>query len=351
MIGRDRLVKFLEVRTPKTLDLALITRGLAALAVVWWHAGGNHTTNEAAFPFVPSGRMAVWLFFVLSGYMIGSGFFSGRYTYSFKSLRNFFANRWLRIYPIFFVVLVACYFIHLGLSDIPSQDIWIFLREATLSKWNHEYKLNGVFWTLGIEIQFYLFAPLLLFFQVRSKRQIPIASLLYIAFLIGAKYLDELPGESIDCRNLAGNLMHFQTGILLCALRPKILALPRKWKTGLTKVLPVFAIAALLVSNNLFFVHNTEFLKANGMLLVDFLGASVLVLHIIVEERRRPVHFMGKLLLVLGAFSYGLYAWHGALGIYPSLETNFWVQLPLALALTYLSYLIVEKPVQGLKRS
>jgi len=36
-------------------------------------------------------------------------------------------------------------------------------------KLNHDYVLNGVFWTLGIEMQYYLLAPLLaLFFYTLS---------------------------------------------------------------------------------------------------------------------------------------------------------------------------------------
>jgi peptidoglycan/LPS O-acetylase OafA/YrhL len=53
------------------MDLLLVIRGLAAISVLIWHAGGH----QGGFPFINvPGRTAVWVFFGISGYVIAYGF-------------------------------------------------------------------------------------------------------------------------------------------------------------------------------------------------------------------------------------------------------------------------------------
>lgn len=80
------------------MDLLLIVRGLAAISVVVWHAAGYH--GELPLINIP-GRVAVWVFFGISGYVISLGFFKYRYKLTRSSLLFFYMNRALRIYPLF----------------------------------------------------------------------------------------------------------------------------------------------------------------------------------------------------------------------------------------------------------
>lgn len=61
------------IKTPKFLDLSLMMRGLMASAVVWWHTAGYSLDLPFLQPFNITGRLAVWVFFGLSGYVIGYG--------------------------------------------------------------------------------------------------------------------------------------------------------------------------------------------------------------------------------------------------------------------------------------
>ena len=68
---------FFKINLPRKIDLLLIIRGFLAYAVLVWHFKGyEYPIKELAFITIP-GRMAVWLFFILSGYLIGFGFSSG----------------------------------------------------------------------------------------------------------------------------------------------------------------------------------------------------------------------------------------------------------------------------------
>ncbi len=173
------------------MDLLLIIRGLAAIAVVVWHASGY---NQADMPLINiPGRTAVWVFFGISGYVIAYGFLRKRYALTGAGLRHFYLNRFLRIYPLFLTLSLLAWVTiwatvgtsPIGWSDLPSQLLAL--------QFNHDYKLNGVFWTLGLEIHFYLLAPILVlpfFIKDIAKRWLMVGAcyfgmLAFIWFAIG----------------------------------------------------------------------------------------------------------------------------------------------------------------------
>ncbi|MEP0944664.1 MAG: acyltransferase [Rhizobiaceae bacterium] len=110
-----------------------------------------------------NGWMGVDLFFVLSGFLIGSHLIRRRKDFSTASLGRYFGARALRIVPTYFAVilLVAIGFFPLykPLSqDISSSVIWhmLFLQDYLPSD------LIVAFWSLGVEEKFYIVAPLLI---------------------------------------------------------------------------------------------------------------------------------------------------------------------------------------------
>lgn len=89
------------------MDLLLIVRGLTAIAVVFWHGFGAYHVNEISSLINIPRRTAVWIFFGISGYVISYGFIHKKYSFSFNSLKNFYTNRLLRIYPLFICILIS----------------------------------------------------------------------------------------------------------------------------------------------------------------------------------------------------------------------------------------------------
>ena len=89
------------------MDLLLIVRGLAAIAVVFWHGFGAYHVNEISSLINIPGRTAVWIFFGISGYVISYGFIHKKYSFNFSSLKNFYTNRLLRIYPLFICISLS----------------------------------------------------------------------------------------------------------------------------------------------------------------------------------------------------------------------------------------------------
>ncbi len=324
-----------------------MARGLAAAAVVWWHVAGSELNSPRRAMWTVSGRLAVWLFFILSGYLIGSGFADRRYTWNWASLGRFYRNRWLRIFPLYLFVGVVSFGIHQILGDL-HLSVWELVRELLMLKLRHDYQLNGVFWTLGIEVQFYLVAPILIFLQLYSPRPMVTAVIVYIALI----YLVKLDGfiytDGGDARTLIGNLVHFQTGILICLCRPLILKM--KSTPAVIGTVTLLALAALLICNRLYFFNNHAFLHTNGILLADAMGALVLIAHILLERRKIRRGWLTTAGLILGVLSYGLYAWHSVVQMVPAFSLGFLFVFGLSMICAYLSYRLIEQPALLLKK-
>jgi peptidoglycan/LPS O-acetylase OafA/YrhL len=164
-----------------TIDLLHVIRGLAAISVVIWHAVGYE--GGLSLINVP-GRTAVWVFFGISGYVIAYGFLHRRYLLDGPGLKHFYLNRFLRIYPLF-LLLSLLGWLTLWISSGVSPIGWRDLPEQFFGlQFNHSYVLNGVFWTLGLEIWFYAIAPVLMLpLMLKSARlRLAVVFLSYVAF-------------------------------------------------------------------------------------------------------------------------------------------------------------------------
>ncbi|TFW31850.1 acyltransferase family protein [Massilia horti] len=104
------------------------------------------------------GWAGVDLFFALSGYLIGNQIIKGMRGGAGFSLKNFYARRFLRTLPNFWVVLAlyACWPAFRG--DAPLMPLWRYLTFTQ----NYHLEPGTAFshaWSLSIEEQFYMVLP------------------------------------------------------------------------------------------------------------------------------------------------------------------------------------------------
>jgi peptidoglycan/LPS O-acetylase OafA/YrhL len=110
----------------------------------------------------------VWLFFTLSGYLMGKGFVRGRYTLDESGCRLFYRNRILRIGPVYYLSIIF-----LSIYRYPEvfhwKHGWILLEMAIFDYRIFPINPNGILWSVSTEMQFYLLAPLMVLFLLYMK--------------------------------------------------------------------------------------------------------------------------------------------------------------------------------------
>jgi peptidoglycan/LPS O-acetylase OafA/YrhL len=147
--------------------------------------------------------MGVDLFFVLSGYLIGSQLLRPYTRNAVPSVRLFFLRRAFRVLPAFLVVLFV-YFLFPAFRERPNlPDLWRFLT-FTL---NFGLQAPAAFshsWSLCVEEHFYLVLPFLLIWLMRKpnfrKASVVAAAIflggLIIRFMIWQRYLGPIASDS-----------------------------------------------------------------------------------------------------------------------------------------------------------
>lgn len=127
----------------------------------------DHWLGEAVR--LPLGYFGVNLFFVLSGFLITRILLTSKAkdqrlgrSHGF-SLRQFYIRRSLRIFPIYYVTILALVAIdfpavraHLGWLLTYTPNLWVALHQTWLGAIDH-------LWSLAVEEQYYLFFPFLIF--------------------------------------------------------------------------------------------------------------------------------------------------------------------------------------------
>ena len=136
------------------------------------------------------GWVGVQLFFVLSGFLITGILVDDRGTKGY--FRAFFMRRILRIFPLYYLVLLG-YFVILpmlvrlpaAVSESLGNQVWYWLY---LSNWAAplEHGVKGLphFWSLAVEEQFYLAWPLVVFYADTRRLVKVCIGLAVIAFAV-----------------------------------------------------------------------------------------------------------------------------------------------------------------------
>jgi len=162
-----------------------ILRALAVIFVVLFHL-------EVAG--IESGFLGVDVFFVVSGFLMAILYKTGE-------TKKFFERRAKRLLPAYFttvaITLIASIFIVLPseLGQVATQSIYsiffannfgFWMQNSYFSKTDFNPLLH--LWSLGVEIQFYLIVPLLVWFFRKSKIFLPlvlIGSFVSCVFIVG----------------------------------------------------------------------------------------------------------------------------------------------------------------------
>lgn len=182
-------------------------RFLSILAVLWHHSGIRST-----FPLLERGQSGVFLFFAISGFLITSLMIRERTKHGQVSLKKFYMRRSLRIFPLYYAVLLA-YAVIVFVMERHKPDGQEFFANlpafATYTtNWfvplTHGERVIFYFsWSLAVEEQFYLTWPWVERYVTPQVKMLLLGLIVAIVFgnHIGL-FLSFIPADSLGYRML-----------------------------------------------------------------------------------------------------------------------------------------------------
>ena len=326
-------------------------RAIAVLSVVGFHA----------FPgWVKGGFIGVDIFFVISGFLISSIILANLDAGSFSFI-DFYSRRIRRIFPALLLVLSACFafawyalfagefeqlgkHIAAGASFLSNYAFW---AESGYFDKSAESKTLLHLWSLGIEEQFYIIWPLLLWISWKARFN----PILIIAVLGASSFLFNLFEVNNDVvAAFYSPQTRFWELLVGAALAYATLYKVKFFVSDLrmTKNFLSLAGMSLIIAGFLLIQKETPFpgwwaiLPTAGVALIIASGPETWL------SRRISTRIM----VWFGKISYPLYLWHWPFlsfifivyaEYHPSVQLRL-AAVALAVACAWLTYRLVEKP-------
>jgi peptidoglycan/LPS O-acetylase OafA/YrhL len=384
-------------------------RAVAFLIVMVFHINRmtgdslwNRMANQIASSVSTAGGTGVTLFFVLSGFLLFMPFAKSLlFNSPWPLARVFYMRRFLRIIPAYyvclFVIILTTHPEYLQRDHL--QYLFLFVTFFMDSSRATFRQINGPFWTLATEWQFYMLLPLIALALLWLVRNVPLRYRLQTVTLwLGAlivlglsvrllgEYFSANPAKTVLVpRSLLNVILFFSYGITgkytedfavgmfisLCYIYAQHPSTNRKFAETWQKLsLWLWGIGILICLFDAMWhfnheMHGWPFLNGllpaydwiNEMILAFGFGACIAAILYGPTSLKRP--FEWAPLRWIGLISYSLYMWHLPLlilfqsQVLPLLHisnkflaySTYWVWgLLVIFPLAFLSYMLVEKP-------
>ena len=280
----------------------------------WWRAN----------PFISEiGGLGVTLFFVLSGFLITYLLLIESRQNSKIDIKKFYLRRILRIWPLFYLIVLLSFFILPALIKVPGSEsphidfstkfiLFVFLMPNVALLIKPIVPFAAQLWSVGVEEQFYLIWPHL--FKIKNKNRLLILFVCLIVFLFCLKMLISIiivkfnGGEYKILLFLSSFLKYFRIDCMAVgAIGAWILFFKKTW---LQVVYNVFIQLLVLLATLMCVAKGIQFLPYWHL---NDLVYSVFFIIIILNLSSNPasvISFENKILNYLGTISYGLYMFH-----------------------------------------
>lgn len=160
-------------------------RALAALMVVISHIELHKIDfHVARIPYITIfnfGKTGVTIFFALSGFLITYLLLEEKRNFSTVSLKAFYIRRMLRIWPLYFLLVIIGFFIYPAQGSTTGLWLSIFLMPNLAFCLQMLPEIFNPIWSIGTEEQFYIFHPH--FFRIKKPKNILQAFLIFIVLI------------------------------------------------------------------------------------------------------------------------------------------------------------------------
>lgn len=326
-------------------------RAIAVLSVVLFHLEN--------WNLLPGGFFGVDIFFVISGFLIGTLIFQ-RLTVSSFRFSNFYLARLRRLFPAFATVLtITSAVAAIGLMSEPLKEYSRGLAASLAGVSNYYFAETNDYWgegasrmplihtwSLSVEEQFYLLIPITLFLLFKLKKSLVLPVLVALG-AVSFAFAIHLSGTNPDLSFylLFSRAWELLTGVVLgIGLSKYQVKLSRTFSTVLG------AVGIVLIGVSVLYLG--VFTRAPSFLYMVPVAGTALLLLAGTEENPVTKLLSGRFLQFLGKISYSLYLWHYPLlalpraifgGLSPFQEAG---AVLLAFFASVATYFLIEQPAR-----
>jgi peptidoglycan/LPS O-acetylase OafA/YrhL len=261
-------------------------RGVAALGVVFFHYTLKYDQHYGHadglwFTFL-QGKSGVDLFFMISGFVIYMTLSRTR------TWADFAVSRFSRLYPAYWTALILT-FSAVSLVGLPGRDVDVMTAAVNVTMFQQLLgfdHVDGVYWTLQIELCFYLW--MLALFLLRRLQHIKLFLLTWIAMSIVAHPFQGHIPDALGIVFLVSHIHLFALGIVFYTIYRDRVVRPLDGGIILVSVVahfvqrPMVLSPAILLFVVAFFLLVTNRLKAITLRPFVYLGTisySLYLLH------------------------------------------------------------------------
>ena len=339
-------------------------RFIAIFGVVVTHVHGYLLSNVENLENIPTGVLqtaldtagrGVEMFFVISGFILALPF-GRRFLQEGKEIRlgSYYWRRVTRLEPPYILIMVALFFLR-AFPIFPQlrsefgtetllQSLIASLFYCHYFVFEHAPYLNGVAWSLEVEVQYYLLAPLVAWCFFKMSKVVRYCSL--ISLILSAPWLQEFSG--LTRYTILGEYQFFLMGLLLVDLHL------HKVRINLPTI-PNFLFASCL-----FIALFAIPIRAVGPLNLAIFSALVLLFDILaLSEGWLKKTLSVRYFALIGGMCYSIYLIHyqlllvlgklvGKLAIGNDFWINFLVYLVIigtaTLIVSSIYFILIEKP-------
>ncbi len=339
-------------------------RALAVLAVIVYHL-------HAAW--LPGGFAGVDVFFVISGYVVTASLASRAHESIGRFIAGFYARRLIRVAPALVIMLLATVFACVlfvppgwlsGFNEKTALYAFFGLSNILLARNTEayfaartEYNASTHTWSLGVEEQFYLVVPILLFgwFSLRSRgsRRAMIFAALIVALAIASLAFARWAQTHAPLHafySLASRFWELAVGVLLFLFTHTRNPQAHAQKSVAVANITGFVGVGLLIASYVY----TPIAQFPWPYAVLAVAASALLIGVTGADPPRDIVrdiLASRVLVAIGLRSYSLYLWHWPVFVLMrwtvglSSATQQAVAVVLTCAFAECSYRFVERPV------
>lgn len=293
-------------------------RGLSFLSVFLYHAVSSTAVYTGVGGFLNYIHHHLYLgldvFFILSSFLLtwlGLKEYQLKQAFSFK---NYFARRVLRIWPLYYVILIFAFLIlpfvakrmNIHVSLPPAA--WYVFFASNFYMIDHVYFLRFL-WTLSVEEQFYLILGSLFKFVVKYLTSI------FLLFL--------LMGIVFSLYNVNHDLPYYHHTItyFFNFAIGGLAAIAYFRKNNIARLLGNLSRRRTFIFYSYFPVHFVVFWLMEGSINSDFLSLinrclfilyiALLIIEQLVNSSRSDLLQRNRFMVFTGRISFGLYCFHG----------------------------------------